>query len=752
MPWVAKVHSMNRKTLHWLYWLCVMLAIALVAYQIYLNFFEKDFTAEHTIQIEKIEDVLKERQSYHFAVLGNINNSIGIFERKIIPLLNKENYDFVVSAGNAVSNGGEDKYRAIYRTLSRLDMPYLLTFGPQEESRIGGFRFYDHFGPYHFSFTAGNSRFIFLDSTGTTDFGWQRRWLNKELTGTKEPNLFVFSAHPLYPVDKAGIFGLNDEYLLANAKDRERFTTLIEKFGVDAVFSTNLSQFDRQTHNDTHYIITGGAGGLIIDNERSHHHFVSVNVQGDKITIEQRQLNIAQPPFWRTLESFWFFIHSLFYVGYLNFILLVTIVIAIAIWLRNRIFTEQDYYPNFDIDPDALKNSRLRIAMFTNNYLPFIGGVPISIERLRQGFAKQGHKVLVVAPGYPKTDKAEKNILRIPTLIPFGKQDNFRLANIFWPGLYKRILSFKPDIIHVHHPFWLGSAGLFIGRRLNTPVIYTYHTRLEHYAHYVPLPSVLFRNLTSHAIVRRFANKCDGVIVPTESAEEYLRTIGVKRRILVQPTGIDLQKYDAVPSERINALRNHYAPNGERLLISISRLSKEKNIDFLLEAALILNESGNQKFKLLILGDGPERSRIENKIQDMGLGDKVLLLGSVAPDQIPAYCRSGDIFLFASRSETQGMVILEAMASGLPVVAVRSSGIDDIIENGVNGFKTPPNKQQWCARIKQIMDDERVYKRLSENAKSTASKYSITCFSDHVHQFYAQILATRQSDDLLSQT
>ncbi|RII82293.1 glycosyltransferase [Neopusillimonas maritima] len=736
---------MDRRTLHWLYWFSVMLAIALVAYQIYLNFFEKDFTAEHTIQIEKIESTLKDRESYRFAVLGNINNSVGIFERKIIPLLNKEKYDFVVSAGNAVSNGGEDKYRAIYRTLSRLNMPYLLAFGPQEESRIGGFRFYDHFGPYHFSFKAGNSRFIFLDSTGTTDFGWQRRWLNKELNSTQEPNSFVFSAHPFYPVDKAGLFGLTDEYLLADDEERTRIAALIEQFGVDAVFSTNLPQFDRQTHNGTHYIITGGAGGLIIDNDRSHHHFVSVDVEGDQITIEQRQLNIAQPPFWRTLESFWFFVHSLFYVGYLNFILLVTIVVAIAIWLRNRIFTEQDYYPNFDMDPDALKNARLRIAMFTNNYLPFIGGVPISIERLRQGLLQQRHKVLVVAPAYPTANKTKHGILRVRTLIPFGKGKSFRLANIFSPALYKQVLRFKPNIIHVHHPFWLGSVGLFIGRRLNIPVIYTYHTRLEHYAHYVPLPSALFRNLASHAIVRRFANRCDGVIVPTESAEEYLRTIGVKRRVLVQPTGIDLQKFDAVAEDRINLLRQEHAPNGERILISISRLGREKNIDFLLDAIALLKESKLPPFKLLILGDGPERNRIQGKINQLGLRSSISLLGSVPPERVPEYCRAGDLFLFASRSETQGMVILEAMASGMPVVAVRSSGIDDIVENGVNGFKTPPSKQQWCERIKQILDNEPLHKQLSENAKLTASNYSIKCFSEHVHQFYAQILtAARQ--------
>ncbi len=736
---------MRRRILRWVYWLSVTLAVVLVAYKVYLNFFEKDFVAEHAAQLKHIETNLNERESYRFAVLGNINNSVGIFERKIIPLLNQEHYDFVVSAGNAVSSGGEDKYRAIYRTLDRLNMPYLLAFGPQEESRIGSFRFYEHFGPYYFSFTAGNSRFIFLDSTGTTHFDWQFNWLERELGAARETNLFIFISQPLYPVDQSGLFAVSDEYLFATQAQRKRFSNLIERFNVDAVFSTNLPRFDRQVHNDTDYILTGGAGGLVIDDQYSHHHFVSVSVQGDEISIEQRPLDIVQPPFWRTLESLWFFIHSLFYVGYLNFILVISILVAVLIWLHNRIFTERDYYPNFDIDPDTHNHAPLRVAMFTNNYLPFIGGVPISINRLCQGLVQLGQQVLIVAPSYPKTRSSEDSVLRVRALLPLGKYKEFRLANIFSPKLYRRVIQFRPDIIHVHHPFWLGSAGLFLGRSLNIPVVYTYHTRLEHYAHYVPLPGPLFRNLVSHTMVRRFANRCDGVIVPTESAEEYLRTIGVRRRILVQPTGIDIEKFRAVPDQRIRQLRELYSPNGEPILISISRLSQEKNIDFLLDAALVLKKTCDRSFRLLIIGDGPEQGRIKSRISELGLANTITLLGAIPPDEIPAYCRMGNIFLFASRSETQGMVILEAMASGMPVVAVRSSGIDDIIENGINGFKTPPNTTQWCARIDQLISDASLYQQLSANAESTAANYSIAHFSNNVKQYYADILTARQS-------
>lgn len=735
---------MGSKMLGWLYWLSLMLVLAVVSYKIYLNFFERDFAAEHAVQVRDIEAALSERKHFRFAVVGNISNSVGIFERKIIPRLNREAYDFVVSAGNAVSTGSEDKYRALYRTLARLKMPYLLSFGPQEESLLGGFRFYDHFGPLHFSFAAGNSRLVFLDSTGTTDFGWQHRWLEEELAAADETNLFVFSAQPLYPVKRPRLFGLGKDDLFAQLEGK-RFATLIEQFGVDAVFSTNLPLFDQQTHHQTRYIVTGGAGGLVINNERSHYHYVSVNVAGDRVAIEERRLPIGQHPFWRTLESIWFFIHSLFYVGYLNFILLVSVLVALSIWLKNRIFTERDYYPDFDTDPDTLHHDPLRIAMFTNNYLPFIGGVPISIERLRRGLAQRGNSVLIVAPRYPDSDTDDAAVVRVRALLPLDRHREFRLANIFSLRMFWQVYRFRPNIIHVHHPFWLGSAGLFLGRRLGVPVVYTYHTRLEHYAHYVPLPGPLFRNLVSHAIVRRFANRCDGIIVPTESAEDYLRTIGVRRRILVQATGIDIEKYRAVSEATIRQLRADYAPRGERILISISRLSREKNIDFLLDAIHILKANGAPPFRLLIIGDGPEQQRLEARIRELALADCVSLLGAIAPEQVPAYCRIGDIFLFASRSETQGMVILEAMAAGMPVVAVRSSGIDDIVDNGINGFKTPPDKTRWCARIEQLISDSALRERLSANAEASAANYSVDRFSDHVQRFYASLLANRRT-------
>lgn len=161
-----------RNPLKWLFYICLAIVGLLVAYKTYLNLFMEDFQGVHTLQVERIQSRVSEGEAVRFAVVGNINNSIGIFEERIVPELNASDLDFMVSAGNAVSGGGEDKYRALYGSLGHLTIPYLLTFGAHEYEEFGSFRFYDHFGPHFFSIRAGSSRLIFLDSTGKTPWQW----------------------------------------------------------------------------------------------------------------------------------------------------------------------------------------------------------------------------------------------------------------------------------------------------------------------------------------------------------------------------------------------------------------------------------------------------------------------------------------------------------------------------------------------------------------------------------------------------
>mgnify|MGYP006274535937 CR=1 FL=1 len=722
----------------------VLIVAVLVGYKLYLNFLEEDLEVAHAEQVEQIRSRIAGEPSYSFAVVGNINNSVGVFERKIVPMLNEADVDFVVSAGNAVSSGGEGKYRALYGALRRLEVPYLLTFGEHEAENLGSFRFYDHFGPHFFSFRAGGSHFLFLDGTGHSSSAWQRLWLAEALASSPAERAFAFIGRPLLRVEQETLFDWADHYL-PQGPFRERLLALFRRHGVDAVFSANLPVYSRQERGGTAYVTTGGAGGLVLNNETSYYHYVRVRVSPAGVAIEPVPLDIGQHPVLKTVESLWLFVHSLVYVGYPNFILLVSALCIVAIWLYALVFKERDYYPDFDVDPTPYRGRPLRVAMFTNNYLPFIGGVPLSIDRLRRGLRGLGHTVRIFAPRYGAGTEHEEQVVRAPSLLAFGEQREFRVANLLAGRLWRELRRFRPDVVHVHHPFWLGSLGLLLGRRWRVPVVYTYHTRLEHYAHYVALPGPLFRNLISHALVKRFANKCDAVIVPTQSAEEYLRLVGVRSDIFVQPTGIDYQRFQGVDAAAVARLRQRLGiGEGERVLVSVSRLTKEKNLDFMLEGVAALHQQAQAPFRVLIVGEGQDRARLQGRIEEMGLAGTVQLPGAVAPEEIPVYYALGDAFLFASKSETQGMVILEAMAAGLPVVAVRSSGIDDVVRDGVTGFKTPENRRAWAQRAARLLADEPMREEMARAALAFAQQYDIEPVARDVADIYAYVMAARE--------
>ncbi len=736
-----------RRPLKVLFYCNVLIVGLLLGYKAYLNLMLSDFVAEHTTQVEAIQARLEGRDSFSFAVVGNINNSIGIFERRIIPLLNASGVDFMVSAGNAVSGGGEDKFRALYGSLGHLQIPYLLTFAAHEYEEFGSYRFYEHFGPHFFSFRVGAHRFIFIDSTGKTPWRWQILWL-KELLGQGDAQqVFLFTGKPLLPGEPLARSAEAQGYLQP-AAFRDALLGLIDRHAVAAVFAAEVPLFSEQRRGRTRFITTGGAGGLLLNEPASFPHYVQVSVTAQGIETRLQRLEVGQHPLLKRIENLWLFIYSLFYVSYLNFILLVSGLTIAAIKLYALAFAERDYYPNFDLDPSPWVDRPLRVAMFSNNYLPFIGGVPVSIERLRRGLEALGNAVLLVVPGYREQPREEACVLRVPSLLALGERREFRLANIFLGRIGQAVRAFRPDLIHLHHPFWLGSLGLLLAHRLRVPAVFTYHTRLEHYAHFVPLPGMLFRNLISHALIKRFANKCDAVIVPTYSAEEYLRMIGVKQPIFVQPTGIDFQRFQAVTTAQVEQLRRALGIGEEQVLLSVSRLSNEKNIDFMIDALASLREQTTRPWVLLMIGDGSQRERLQARIDALHLGRHVRLLGAVAPEQMALYYRLGELFIFASKSETQGMVILEAMAAGLPVVAVRSSGIDDVIRQGYNGFKTAEKLAPWCARVIQLLDDERLRGEMSEHALQVAAEHSIDKFAEGVKGVYGTVMAaSRESGD-----
>ncbi|MEC9493334.1 glycosyltransferase family 4 protein [Flexistipes sp.] len=736
----------KKRKLKIFFYIDLLIIAMLVGYKGYLYLFKTNFEALNVKNISEITEMLGSRESFSFAVIGNIHNSIGVFEKKIVPRINSSEASFMISVGNAVSDGGEDKYISIYSGLEMLNIPYVLTFGVNEYSNFGSFKFYEYFGPYYFSFKAGSTHFIFLDTTKKTSFIWQKKWLSDKLAGLKDEKVFVFMCKAPLEIDVSGIFGNESDYI--SEEDRRKFyQNTFSRFNVDAVFADNLGIYHRKEINGVTYLVTGGGGGFVLDDERSFYHFLKVNVSGDKVSYEVVRIGASRSGFVERLENLWLFIHSLFYVGFLNFLLILCLFLLIAVKLYDAVFVEKNYYQDFDIDPELFAGKKINVAMFTNNYLPFIGGVPVSIHRLKTGLKKLGNRVLIFAPDYGEEEKGDKaDVYRVKSLFHYSKFRDFPVANIFSGKIYKRLKIFNPDIIHVHHPFWMGRKGYYMAKKLNVPLVFTYHTRLELYAHYVPLPGMLFRNLISHYMVRKFANRCDGVVVPTYSAEEYLRAVGVKTHITVLPTGIDFKKFESIDKSKAEEIRSRYVSDNEYLLVTVSRLGKEKNLDFLLDTIAFVKEKADFDFRLIMLGEGPYRDELEKKIDALNLGSTVFLTGAVEPDDMGYYYSAADLFVFTSKSETQGMVILEAMSAGLPVLSVRSSGIDDVVQNDFTGYKTKEDPKVWLEKLEKILTDKKLYMKLSANAQDFASHYSTDEIAGKMHEFYARLLAGRQSD------
>jgi glycosyltransferase involved in cell wall biosynthesis len=304
---------------------------------------------------------------------------------------------------------------------------------------------------------------------------------------------------------------------------------------------------------------------------------------------------------------------------------------------------------------------------------------------------------------------------------------------------------FQPELVHVHQPFWLGKKGMRLGRRLGVPVIFTYHTRLERYTHYIPLPGAVLKNLLAHFLIRRFANRCDAIVTPTHSTEEYLRNLGVSTLIETIPTGIDIDAYARWPEQRVQEMRARYAAKGERLLISVSRLAKEKNLDFLIDGLAKAARRSRTPFRCLLVGEGPEKGRLEQKAAALGMKDRIVFAGGMPPHEVIGCYRAADLFVFASTSETQGMVLLEAMAGGCPVVAVRASGVHDVVKDGYNGFKVAESTDSWAEAVARLLEDDELRSALAGNGRAFAGGFSAQKMAERVLRLYRRAVVLGRS-------
>jgi 1,2-diacylglycerol 3-alpha-glucosyltransferase len=392
----------------------------------------------------------------------------------------------------------------------------------------------------------------------------------------------------------------------------------------------------------------------------------------------------------------------------------------------------------------------MKICMMTNTYLPHVGGVARSVSTFAEEYVRLGHEVLVVAPefdGKPLPARAEAMVERVPSLKNFnGSEFSVRLPGA--AALSDRLEAFAADIIHAHHPFLLGDTALRVAMNKNVPIIFTHHTRYEDYTHYVPFSDTL--KDVAIEVATHFANLCDGVIAPSESIARMIRRRGVTSPMAVIPTGIDVE---AFASADATAFRRRMNIPDEAIVVGhVGRLALEKNLSLLAEAVALYLAS-EPKARFLVVGDGPWREELKTAFDQHGVGERLLLAGKRTGRVLREAYRAMDVFAFASRTETQGMVVAEAMAAGLPVVALNASGVREVVRDGENGFLLPAQATaaEFADALGKMCGDRKTREASSAAAQRTARNFSREQSACRALAFYDETRRATRARRLMNQ-
>ena len=362
----------------------------------------------------------------------------------------------------------------------------------------------------------------------------------------------------------------------------------------------------------------------------------------------------------------------------------------------------------------------MRIGMMADAYKPHISGITNVIALSKKFLEKAGYEVYVFTFGGGDYVDDEPNIIRtrgVP-LVDTGLYFSARLSSEA-----QKILQ-KMDIIHVHHPFTSGQLAIRYCRAQGIPLIFTNHTRYDLYAHaYLPMVPDALGDAFIKAYMPTFCKSCDLVIAPSAGLKDVLRDLGVESEIDVIPNGVDVRPFQTV-EEPIS--REFLGFKKEDLLLTyMGRIGPEKNLPFLLRSFAGIAKSYDN-VGMLVIGDGPERENLEDRVRVMGMQDRVKFTGMIPYTEIPAYMATADVFTTASIPEVHPLSVIEALASGLPVVGIQSPGVGDTVQDGVTGFLAPEEDLAvYTAKLSRIITDHETRARMSQKAKEVSSIYAI---------------------------
>jgi 1,2-diacylglycerol 3-alpha-glucosyltransferase len=382
----------------------------------------------------------------------------------------------------------------------------------------------------------------------------------------------------------------------------------------------------------------------------------------------------------------------------------------------------------------------MRILMVSDVYFPRINGVSTSIQTFGRDLAAMGHAVDLIAPEYPgRPDGRELAIERIPSHYLFFDPEDRMMAS---RAIRRMIPVFKArnyDLVHIQTPFVAHYSGVRIARELGVPLVETYHTHFEEYLyHYLPwLPARWLRG-AARRFTRSQCNQVDAVVVPSSPVHETLLAYGVQKPIRIIPTGLDIHRFrdgDGVRFRREQGI----APE-RPVLVHVGRVAHEKNIDFLL-SMLQRVRAAIPDVLLMIVGEGPARRHLERLTQKLGLESNVLFLGYLDRERELLDCyRAGDVFVFASRTETQGLVLLESMALGVPVVSLAEMGTRDILAPARGALVARDDPEDFAANVLKLLRDPGLRKTMADDAREYVETWSAPVLAQRMLDLYRSLL------------
>ncbi len=383
----------------------------------------------------------------------------------------------------------------------------------------------------------------------------------------------------------------------------------------------------------------------------------------------------------------------------------------------------------------------MKIGIFTDSFKPYTSGVVTSICTFREELERLGHDIYIFAPSYPGYNENEDGVYRYYS-VPSPTNPDYTLALPIFPGMNNLLKRLDLDVIHVQSPFTMGRVGLHYARRYDIPIVFTYHTLYDQYVHYVPVAQDLARDVTIK-YSKHFCNQCDHIIVPSREVEAILDNYDIKTACTVVPTGVPIEKFRNGDNKW---LRNHYdIPEQNRILLFVGRLTKEKNLDFLLDAFKNIRDEAPAT-TLVLTAQGPLEGELKKKARNLGfsLEQDVIFTGALPFDTLVNVYYSADLFVFSSVTETQGLVLIEAMAAGLPVVAVKAYGVQDMVDDGVNGYLTSCAVEPFAAAVCRLLRDENTRRRFSRNALTKADSLSSHNMAKRLEEVYQQLDSGRR--------